>query len=122
MTTPIGGFGNFYGTGLGLGGGVDGRRQPLGLDIAGERSPGRPGAAGTTEGTSFGDTLKDALGQVSAAQDNAADQMQRFVRGEPVELHQVMAATEEAGIAVEMLIEIRNKFTEAYRAVMSMQS
>ena len=28
-------------------------------------------------------------------------------------LHQVMAATEEAGIALEMLIEIRNKITDA---------
>ena len=33
-----------------------------------------------------------------------------------------MAATEEAGIALEMLIEIRNKLTEAYRSVIQMQS
>jgi flagellar hook-basal body complex protein FliE len=32
-----------------------------------------------------------------------------------------MAATEEAGIALEMLIEVRNKFTEAYRTVINMQ-
>ena len=44
------------------------------------------------------------------------------MRGEAVELHQVMAATEEAGIAVEMLVELRNKFTEAYRSVIAMQS
>ena len=71
---------------------------------------------------SFADTLKDALGQVSGLQGEAQDAIGAFLRGEPVELHQVMAATEEAGIALEMLIEIRNKLTEAYRSVMQMQA
>jgi flagellar hook-basal body complex protein FliE len=77
---------------------------------------------GKGDGPSFGDTLKRALGEVSSAQDNATDHMQRFMRGEPVELHQVMAAAEEAGIALEMLVELRNKFTEAYRTLVNMQS
>jgi flagellar hook-basal body complex protein FliE len=76
---------------------------------------------GPTNGPSFGDVLTKAIGQVSDAQDNAADHAARFMRGEPVELHQVMAATEEAGISLEMMIEVRNKFTEAYRAVINMQ-
>ncbi len=79
------------------------------------------GAAAAPEGASFGDTLKRALGEVSEAQDNASDHMSAFLRGEPVELHQVMAAAEEAGIALQMLVEIRNKFTEAYRTVINMQ-
>jgi flagellar hook-basal body complex protein FliE len=33
-----------------------------------------------------------------------------------------MAAAEEAGIALEMLIEIRNKVTDAYRTVINMQT
>lgn len=73
-------------------------------------------------GVSFGDTLKQAIGEVSTAQDAANEAMGAFLRGEPVELHEVMAATEEAGIALEMLIEIRNKFAEAYRTVLHMQS
>ena len=77
---------------------------------------------GKGDGPSFGDTLKRALGEVSSAQDDATDQMQRFLRGEPVELHQVMAAAEESGIALEMLVELRNKFTEAYRTLVNMQS
>lgn len=75
-----------------------------------------------TDGSSFADTLKRAVGEVSATQDVANDFVGRFLRGEQVELHQVMAATEEAGIALEMLIELRNKFTEAYRTVINMQS
>ena len=82
---------------------------------------GAPGIA-PPGGASFGDTLKRAIEEVSGAQESASTQVNAFLRGEPVELHQVMAATEEAGIALEMLIEIRNKFTEAYRTVINMQS
>jgi len=73
-------------------------------------------------GPSFADALKNAIGDVSAMQDKASDAIARFARGEHVELHEVMAATEEAGIALEMLIEIRNKVTEAYRTVIAMQT
>lgn len=80
------------------------------------------GAGAGLGGVSFSDTLKQALGEVSGAQDAANEAVGAFLRGEPVELHEVMAATEEAGIALELLIEIRNKFSEAYRTVLHMQS
>lgn len=107
MTAPITGFGG----------------RPLGLDIAGEGAlrPSALPSAPSIGGPSFGDTLRNAINNVSEVQDTAQDTVQRFLRGDNVELHQVMAATEEAGIALEMLIEVRNKFTEAYRAVMNMQ-
>ena len=76
----------------------------------------------TSGGATFGDTLKQALGEVSATQENATDKIQAFLRGEQVELHEVMAATEEAGIAVEMLVEVRNKFADAYRTIINMQT
>lgn len=81
---------------------------------------GIPGAA--EGGASFGDTLKGALGEISTAQESSRDMIQAFLRGDQVELHEVMAATEEAGIALEMLIEIRNKVTDAYRTLINMQS
>lgn len=96
-------------------------QQPGGITPArGVLGGTAPGAG--VGGASFGDTLKKALEQVSATQESAQSQTNAFLRGEPVELHQVMAAAEEAGIAVEMLVEIRNKFTEAYRTVINMQS
>lgn len=73
-------------------------------------------------GLSFRDALEQALGQVSQLQETAADKINAFVRGDQVELHEVMAAAEEAGIALEMLIEFRNKFLEAYRTLINMQS
>jgi flagellar hook-basal body complex protein FliE len=69
----------------------------------------------------FGDTLTRAINGVSEKQDNAATTLQSFLRGDDVELHRVMAATEEAQISLEMLIEVRNKFAEAYRTLTTMQ-
>lgn len=71
---------------------------------------------------SFGKTLTRALNEVSDARDKSSDLTTRFANGENVELHQVMAASEEAGLALDMLIELRNKAVEAYRSVISMQS
>ena len=73
------------------------------------------------EGASFGDLFKRAINDASGLQDGAKDMIGAFLRGEPVELHQVMAASEEASISLELLVEIRNKLTDAYRSVMNTQ-
>ena len=74
------------------------------------------------EHSSFSNILKDALSEVAALQNEAQDAIGAFVRGDAIEIHEVMAAAEEAGIALDMLIEIRNKLTDAYRSVIQMQS
>lgn len=79
-------------------------------------------AAADRDGAAFGDLLARALGDVSQLQADAKDAIGAFLRGEPVELHQVMAATEEASLSLELLVEIRNKLSEAYRSVMNMQA
>jgi flagellar hook-basal body complex protein FliE len=76
----------------------------------------------TGGGPSFADTLTNAINGVSAAQDQSAELSAAFMRGENVEVHQVMAAAEEASLSLELLVEVRNKFTEAYRTVINMQS
>jgi flagellar hook-basal body complex protein FliE len=90
--------------------------------VGGAGGPGGLGGGAGAGGANFGDALKRAVSEVSATQENSRAHVDAFLRGEEVELHQVMAAAEEAGIALEMLIEIRNKFTEAYRTVINMQS
>jgi flagellar hook-basal body complex protein FliE len=71
--------------------------------------------------SSFGDMFKKAINDTSNLQDDAKDMIGAFLRGEPVELHQVVAASEEASISLELLVDVRNKLTEAYRAVMNVQ-
>ena len=72
-------------------------------------------------GPSFADVFKHAINDTSSLQGDAQELIGAFLRGEPVELHQVMAASEEASISLELLVEIRNKLTDAYRSVMNMQ-
>ena len=104
-----------YGGGMG---GVGGMRPVDTGRITVPAVGGREGAGGAT----FGDTLKNFVNDVSEAQDAAGELQQKFLRGENVELHQVMAAGEEAGLSLELMIELRNKVTEAYRTLVSMQS
>jgi len=89
-----------------------------GLGDSGARQVPLLGGAG---GGSFGDSLKRALNDVSGQQEKAADTLSAFLRGDNVEIHQVMAASDEAQISLQMLIEVRNKFTEAYRSLANMQ-
>lgn len=69
----------------------------------------------------FGDTLTRFLTEASDAGAASADLTQRFAAGENVEMHQVMAASEEAGIALDLVIELRNKAVDAYRTIINMQ-
>jgi flagellar hook-basal body complex protein FliE len=85
-----------------------------------------PQTTGPAEGTaaggpSFADTLKEALGDVSQMQTDAHNTIDAFLTGQPVELHDVMAATEEASLSLELLVEVRNKLADAYRSIMNMQ-
>lgn len=86
----------------------------------GARAISLPGTSNA--GPSFSDTLSDAIGSISEVRNNAGDMTRRFINGEDVELHQVMAAQEEAGIALDLLIEMRNKMVESYRTLVNMQS
>ena len=105
----------------GIGSVGPGNLNPTGIQQT-ERGGIRIPVGGSDGGPSFAETLEKALGQVSDLQTNAQDAITAFLRGDAVEVHEVMAATEEAGIALEMLIEVRNKLTEAYRSIINMQN
>ena len=89
--------------------------------LPGSGNAGDVGGAGEA-GPSFKDTFSRAMNEISDTRDRGADLAQRFAVGEPVELHTVMAASEEAGLALDLAIEMRNKVIEAYRALINMQS
>ena len=74
----------------------------------------------TKSDPSFSATLAEIINGVSDLQEGSKDLIAAFVRGEAVDLHEVMAAAEEAAISLELLVELRNKLTEVYRTVMNM--
>lgn len=63
----------------------------------------------------FGDILKEKLDNVNAKQLNAEDTTQKFISGEDTDIHKVMLDTEEAKMSLELAVQIRNKFVEAYQ-------
>ena len=89
-------------------------------------SPGA-GASGTQSlgnpesGPSFAETLKQALGEVNRLQVEADQASMALVTGQTKDLHQVVIATEKAGLALQLTIQIRNKVLEAYQEIMRMQ-
>jgi len=94
---------------------------PIGAALTGPLERPEIGPAADAPGSSFGDLFKKAINDTSGLQDNSKDMIAAYLRGEPVELGQVMAASEEAAISLELLVELRNKLTEAYRTVMNIQ-
>lgn len=84
--------------------------------------PSAGGAAPAIRGdTSFSDMLKQTLGEVNQLQQEAGESIQRLATGEIQDVHQVMIAAEEASVAFELMMEIRNKLMEAYQEVMRTQ-
>lgn len=70
---------------------------------------------------SFKNMLSDALTKVNDDLLGAEKLTQDFALGKDVELHQVVTATEQASLALQLTIQIRNKVQEAYQEIMRMQ-
>ncbi len=78
-------------------------------------NPLRPGK--NDGGPSFAETLKGYLNDVSRLEQEADKQVQGILEGKAVDPHEVMLAVQEANLALDLLIEIRNKLMEAYREI-----
>ncbi|MEK3989567.1 flagellar hook-basal body complex protein FliE [Robertmurraya sp. FSL R5-0851] len=70
---------------------------------------------------SFASVLKDSIEKVNEAQNQSDVMTEKLARGENVDLHQVMIASQKASITMSATIEVRNKVIEAYQEVMRMQ-
>jgi len=87
-----------------------------------EPTQGTAPASTAVPAANFGDTLGNALQQVSAVQKNAGDMQTAFERGEVTDIAQVMLARQEAGVAFEATLQVRNKLLSAYQDIMRMGS
>lgn len=69
-------------------------------------------------GPSFKDTLNGFLSDVNTMQVKADQSIEKMAAGEITDVHQVMSTVEEANVAFNMMMEIRNKVMDAYQEVM----
>lgn len=77
-----------------------------------------PAPAKPQSPNSFGDTLKQFVSDVNEIQVTSADKAMKFATGEIKDVHEVMAAAEEAGISLSLLLELRNKALDGYKELM----
>lgn len=80
-----------------------------------------PMAESTTALDNFGQVLSDAINNLSQREQRANQATASLAAGEDVALHQVMLAVQEADIAFQMAMQVRNKLVDAYQEVMRMQ-
>ena len=69
----------------------------------------------------FQSVFEEAIGQVGKYQQNAQQATDRFLSGEDEELHHVAIAGQQADLAFQLFMEVRNKVVNAYQEVMRMQ-
>jgi len=80
------------------------------------------GAEGVKPAAGFADALTGALQNVSAVQKHSSDMQTAYERGEVTDIAQVMLARQEAGVAFEATLQVRNKLLTAYQDIMRMGS
>lgn len=69
----------------------------------------------------FGNLLSDALKTVHELQQDTGAKKMAFEMGDrSVSLGDVMVASSKSGIALDATVQVRNKFVEAYKEIMSM--
>lgn len=74
-----------------------------------------------TNGTSFSNVLSDAISKVNDSEVNANNKIESLIKGEDVEVHEVMLAMQESVLSLQALIEVRNKTVEAYQEISKLQ-
>ena len=92
---------------------ASGHRDVPSLDASAPQAP--------TDDRSFKDLLKDLVYSVDALQKEADASIKGLVLGEPVNVHDVTMKMEEAGVAFDLMMEVRNKLLEAYQEIIRMQ-
>ncbi|UUO23104.1 flagellar hook-basal body complex protein FliE [Colwellia sp. M166] len=89
------------------------------LPIGDESGMGTPAVSKT--GSDFGSLLKDAVNNVNEIQQEAGQKKKAFEMGDrSVTLADTMIASSKAGIVFDATVQVRNKFVEAYKDIMSM--
>ena len=70
-----------------------------------------------SESPKFADALKAMINQVDEVQKASGQSTKDFIAGKNIDLHEVMAAGQEAQLSFQFMMEMRNKLLEAYQEI-----
>jgi flagellar hook-basal body complex protein FliE len=91
--------------------------QPVSPNVPGTGAKATTGA----DGKSFQEMLMDSLDEVNRLQQEAAAGTEKLLKGETDNMAEVFSAVRKADVAFSMLMEMRNKLTEAYREIQQLR-
>jgi len=72
------------------------------------------------DGSTFQDTFKALISNVDNQLKEAGQMTENFALGKSNNIHEVMIASEKAGLSLRFLLQIRNKLMEAYQEITRM--
>lgn len=78
-------------------------------------------ATQAVQGAGFGDILSKFVGEVNEKQITSTQAVNDLLAGKDIPLHQAMIAMQEAGVAFQLMVEVRNKLLDGYKELMRMQ-
>lgn len=95
--------------------------------IQGTQATGLPNsvaaaARDSDKGPSFQSVLGDLVREVNGLQEDASRSIEGLVTGETANVHDVTTRMAEAGIAFDLMMEVRNKLLDAYQQILQMQA
>ena len=94
-------------------------RGPQGRELhAGDPYPLTPAS---TPVPSFGSLLERGVRSVAAYQNESKSKLRGLITGETKDVHEVLVAMGKAEVATAMMLEIRNRLTDAWREVTRIQ-
>ena len=70
----------------------------------------------------FSNILSDMVNKVDTMQKEADSAVQGVVTGEVTDIHQVSVKVQEAGIAFDLMLGIRNRLMDAYSELLKIQA
>ena len=73
------------------------------------------------EGNLFSDVLKESLDKINEKQIVADKSTEAFIKGEDIDISEVMLAGAEASASLQFAVQVRNKLVEAYQEISRMQ-
>ena len=83
---------------------------------------GNGGSSGSPRpaGADFGSALKQAVGSLQQLGNQADATSMSLAKGDPIDIHEVMLANEQASLGFSMAVQVRNKLVDAYSEIMRM--
>ena len=97
---------------------ISGLASPLSMTPATGASATSTSASGGS--SSFGQVLSDALEQVDQLQQSADTASTQLASGQSTDLHSALMTVEEASLAMQLTVQVRNKVADAYQEIMRM--